>query len=84
MKAYSNDFRQKIMDTNWKALESIQQTADRFGVSYSFVWKLLNRYGEMGLVDPKPHGGGAKPKLNTGERSTLSVLSRYRWRNISQ
>lgn len=40
MKAYSNDFRTKIVETNWKELESIQQTADRFGVSYSFVWKL--------------------------------------------
>ena len=37
MKAESNDFRQKNLETNWKELESIQQTADRFGVSYSFV-----------------------------------------------
>ncbi len=52
MRAYSNDFRTKIVETNWFELESIQQTADRFGVSYSFVWKLLNRYGETGLVNP--------------------------------
>ncbi len=74
MKAYSNDFRTKIVDTNWKALESIQQTADRFGISYSFVWKLLNRYGESGLVDPKPHGGGAKPKLNTQQLAVVAQL----------
>lgn len=74
MKAYSNDFRTKIVETNWKELESIQQTADRFGVSYSFVWKLLNRYGEIGRVDPKPHGGGAKPKLNQQQLAEVAQL----------
>jgi transposase len=74
MKAYSNDFRQKIVETNWKELESIQQTADRFHVSYSFVWKLLNRYGEIGLVSRKPHGGGAKPKLNTQQLAVVTQL----------
>ncbi len=74
MKAYSNDFRTKIVETNWKELESIQQTADRFSVSYSFVWKLLNRYGEIGLVFPKPHGGGAKPKLNTQQLAVVAQL----------
>ena len=74
MKAYSNDFRTKIVETNWKELESIQQTADRFSVSYSLVWKLLNRYGEIGLVFPKPHGGGAKPKLNTQQLTVVAQL----------
>jgi transposase len=74
MKAYSNDFRTKIVETNWKELESIGQTADRFHVSYSFVWKLLNRYGEIGLVSPKPHGGGAKPKLNTQQLAVVTQL----------
>ena len=62
MKAESNDFRQKILETNWKELESIQQTADRFLVSYSFVsWAVsgkpeashLNRYGEIGKSEPQ-------------------------------
>ena len=74
MKAYSNDFRQKILETNWKELESIQKTADRFGVSYSFVWKLLERYGEMGKVNPKPHGGGAKSKLDTQQLAVVAQL----------
>lgn len=74
MKAYSNDFRQKILETNWKELESIQQTAARFHVSYSFVWKLLNRYAEIGLVSSKPHGGGAKPKLNPEQLAVVTQL----------
>ena len=74
MKAYSNDFRTKIVETNWRELESIQQTADRFDVSYSFVWKLLNRYGETGRVNPKLHGGGAKPKLDTQQLAVVAQL----------
>jgi len=74
MKAYSNDFRQKILETNWFELESIQQTAARFGVSYSFVWKLLERYGEMGKVNPKPDGGGAKSKLDTQQLAVVAQL----------
>ena len=74
MKAYSNDFRTKILETNWKELESIQQTADRFHVSYSFVWKLKERYGEMGKVNPKPHGGGAKSKLDTQQLAVVTML----------
>lgn len=74
MKAYSNDFRQKIVETNRQELESIRQTADRFHVSYSFVWKLLERYRDTGKVNPKPHGGGAKPKLNQEQMALVAQL----------
>lgn len=74
MKAYSNDFRQKIVETNEQELESIGQTADRFHVSYSFVWKLLERYRETGEVNPKPHGGGAKSKLNRQQLAVVAQL----------
>lgn len=74
MKAYSNDFRQKIVEANRQELESIGQTADRFHVSYSFVWKLLERYRDTGKVNPKPHGGGAKPKLNQQQMAVVAQL----------
>ncbi len=74
MKAYSNDLRQKIVETNRRDLESIQQTATRFHVSYSFVWKLLKGYEQTGLVSPKPHGGGAKPKLNQQQLGVVAEL----------
>lgn len=54
-----------------KNLSQPLQTADRFHVSYSFVWKLLERYRETGKVNPKPHGGGAKPKLNQQQVAKL-------------
>ena len=74
MKAYSNDLRQKIVETNRRDLESIGQTAARFHVSYSFVWKLLKGYEQTGLVSPKPHGGGAKPKLNSSQLGVVAQL----------
>jgi len=74
MKAYSNDFRRKIVETNRRNLESIQQTATRFQVSYSFVWKLIKGYQQTGLVSPKPHGGGAKPKLNSSQLAVVAQL----------
>ena len=74
MKAYSNDFRQKIVETNRRNLESIQQTATRFHVSYSFVWKLIKGYEQTGLVNPKPHGGGARPKLNSSQLIVVGQL----------
>jgi transposase len=74
MKAYSNDFRRKIVETNRKNLESIQQTATRFQVSYSFVWKLIKGYEQTGLVSSKPHGGGAKPKLNSSQLGVVAQL----------
>lgn len=74
MKAYSNDLRQKIVETNRRERESIQQTAKRFDVSYSFAWKLIKGYEQTGLVNPKPHGGGAKPKLNSSQLGVVAQL----------
>ena len=74
MKAYSNDLRQKIVETNKREQESIQQTAKRFDVSYSFAWKLIKGYEQTGLVNPKPHGGGAKPKLNSSQLGVVAQL----------
>lgn len=74
MKAYSNDLRRKIVETNERKLESIGQTATRFQVSYSFAWKLIKGYEQTGLVTPKPHGGGAKPKLNSSQLGVVAQL----------
>lgn len=74
MKAYSNDLRQKIVETNRRERESIQQTAKRFDVSYSFAWKLIKGYQQTGLVNPKPHGGGAKSKLNSSQLGVVAQL----------
>ena len=64
MKPYSTDFRAKIVATKHKTNQSIEQIANRFQVSYSFVRKLLKRYEATGSVEPKPHGGGKPAKIN--------------------
>ena len=61
MKPYSKDFRIKIIKTKQKTNESIQQIANRFQVSYSFVYRLLKRYEAVASVEPAPHGGGSHP-----------------------
>lgn len=74
MKPYSQDFRTKIIETQQKTNESIQQIANRFGVSYSFVYRLLKRYEAYSSVEPKPHGGGKPPLLNSQQVEILSQL----------
>lgn len=44
MKAYSLDFRQKIIDTYLEDEISQRQLAERFKVALSFIEKLLKQY----------------------------------------
>ena len=74
MKPYSTDFRTKIVETKQKTNQSVQQIAERFQVSYSFVRKLLKRYGDKGTVEPAPHGGGKLPHLNQQQLETVVAL----------
>jgi putative transposase len=74
MKAYSLDFRQKIVDTYFKELTSQRKVAKRFGVALSFVEKLLKQLRETGDLAPKPHGGGPPPKLKAEQLSLVVAL----------
>ncbi len=74
MKAYSLDFRQKIVDTYLKGDTSQRKVAKRFGVALSFVAKRLKQLRETGNLAPKPHGGGAKPKLNSAQLALVAAL----------
>jgi transposase len=73
MKPYSTDLRLKIIAAKHKTNESIGQLADRFGVSYSFVSRLLKRYEATASVEPNPHGGGKPPLLNCQQ---IEILGR--------
>ncbi|OWY64209.1 hypothetical protein B7486_48495 [cyanobacterium TDX16] len=74
MKPYSQDFRTKIIETKQKTNESIQQIAERFQVSYSFVRRLLKRYEAYSSVKSKSYGGGKPPLLNSQQIEILSQL----------
>lgn len=74
MKAYSLDFRQKIVDSYFNEDTSQRKVAKRFDVALSFVEKLLKQRRETNDIAPKPHGGGRTPKLNTQQLSLVVAL----------
>jgi len=74
MKAYSLDFRQKIVDTYFAEDTSQRELAQRFGVALSFVEKLFKQLRETGDLAPKPRGGGPKPKLSAEQLPLVATL----------
>jgi transposase len=60
MKAYSLDLRQKILRACDQRLDSQRNIAMLFGVSQSFVEKLLRRRRATGDISPRPHAGGRR------------------------
>jgi putative transposase len=48
-----------------------QQVADRFGVSYSFVTKLLAHEQQTGSLAPKPARGGPERLLSADDQAWL-------------
>jgi transposase len=73
MRAYSRDLREKIVNACARQFGSQRAIAALFGVSRSFVEKLLHRYRTSGDLGPKPHAGGQKPRL---EAAAWPVLQR--------
>lgn len=73
-KAYSKDFREKLLQA-WDRRELMQEELARlFGVSVSFLRKLIAQRQETGSIDPKPHAGGAGPKLGPDALNELQNL----------
>jgi transposase len=74
MKAYSLDFREKIIDVYFTEGLSVRKLAKQFGVAKSFIETLLKRLRETGDILPKPHGGGPQPKLNAEQLKLVKAL----------
>ena len=74
MKAYSNDLRKKIIVAYIERDGSYRELALKFGVSVSFVQTLINRYQDLGRIEPLPHGGGQKAKINDKQSEILKKL----------
>ena len=66
MTPYSQDLRQRVVDTVQRREGSLRQIARRFLVSVSFVTRLLRLHRSTGSLEPKPHGGG-NPAVLTPE-----------------
>src|SRR3954471_11083266 len=78
MTPYSQDLRQRIVDTIQRGDGTIRQVAERFLVSFSFVTRLLQLYRSTGSVEPRPHGGGNPAVLTPEDLQRLRELIRQR------
>src|ERR1700758_4456464 len=76
MTPYSRDLRQRIVDTVTRREGTIEQIAERFLVSVSFVTRLLQLHRTTGSVEPRPHGGGNPAVLTPEHREQLRELIR--------
>jgi transposase len=76
MTPYSQDLRQRVLDTVQRGDGSVRQIARRFLVSVSFVTRLLKRYRSTSSLEPKPHGGGHPPSLGPAALERLRELIR--------
>ena len=76
MTAYSQDLRQRILDTVQRGEGSLRQIARRFLVSVTFITRLLRLYRNTGSLEPKPHGGGNPSVLSPEDLERLRELVR--------
>jgi transposase len=74
MTPYSQDLRQRIVDTVTRGDGTIRQVAARFLVSIAFVTRLLQLYRSTGSVEPRPHGGGNPAVLTPEDLQRLREL----------
>ncbi len=76
MTPYSEDLRQRIVETIQRGEGSVRQIASRFLVSVSFVVRLLHLYRTTGSVEPRTHGGGNPAVLGPEDLERLRELIR--------
>jgi transposase len=76
MASYSIDLRQKILHAYERRMGSQRALADLFGVSLSFLEKLLRRQRTTGAIAPKPHAGGQRPRLDGAGQAQVRQLVR--------
>jgi transposase len=76
MKPYSLDRREKMLRAYEETLGSQRGLAALFGVSLTFVEKLLQRRCAAGTIAPRPHAGGHKRSCDDAAVETVRQLRR--------
>jgi transposase len=76
MTPYSQDLRNRVLETVQRGDGSLRQIARRFLVSISFVTRLLRLHRSTGSVLPRPHGGGNPAALGPEDLERLRELVR--------
>src|SRR5262249_57616639 len=78
MTPYSQDLRQRILETARHGDTTVKQIAERFLVSVAFVTRLLQLHRTTGSVEPRPHGGGHPAVLTPEDLQRLRAFIRDR------
>ena len=76
MRPFSIDLRNRIVAAVELGEHSLRDLAELFVVDLSTIVRLLQLYRRTGSVQPKPHGGGASPKLDAQAVARLLELVR--------
>lgn len=71
MKAYSLDLRRRVLSAALRGGRTIPEVAAVFGVSATFVNKMLRLHRAGEDLAPKPHGGGHVPRLGARHHKLL-------------
>ena len=71
MKAYSLDLRQRVLSAALRGDRTIPEVAELFGVSLTFVNKMLRLHRAGADLAPSPHGGGHTPRLGARHHRLL-------------
>jgi transposase-like protein len=77
MKAYSTEFREKIVKAYEQGNTSVRKIASRFDVSKSLVQKLLKMKKTQGHVEPRKQGGGMNSELHGYEAQLAEMVEKY-------
>ena len=77
MKAYSIDLREKIVKAYETGNSSIRKVASSFGVTRSFVQKLLLLKKTKGHIEPKKQGGAVKGELEGYSTQLAAMVEQY-------
>ena len=74
MEAISKDLRKRVAAAYDRGEGKSTELAERFGVSASWVRRLLQRRRETGPLEPKKYKPGPKRKLSDKQRDRLCEL----------
>jgi putative transposase len=74
MDAYSLDLRERVVAAWDQGTRPQSEIAEDFGVSLSFVSKLLRRRRQTGDAAAKPHAGGFASAVDTRAQAALRAL----------
>jgi transposase len=77
MKAYSLEFRKKIVKAYEQGDTSVRKGATRFDVSKALVQKILTQKKTTGHLQPKIPGGSLKIVLHSSTTNLTQMVGKY-------